>query len=272
MFSVTLNKAVHISEGATGYDSNVWVVLPTYNEADNLPQMLSALGNLNLDLNVIVVDDASPDGTGDIAAQAASDNPHIHVIRREGERGLGTAYLAGFRYALAGGADAVITMDCDFSHDPGTIPAMVAAFGPAQVVVGSRYVPGGRTENWGLHRKILSATANKFARALFRMPIRDCTSGFRLYGRGVLENAIANRPHSSGYAFLVELLHLTTRQGGVTVQEVPIRFVDRERGSGKMGAREVIDGVRHLLRLRAEIDRWRQPEAAESGHRKGRKQ
>ena len=236
-------------------------MLPTYNEADNLPQMLTALSGLDLDLNVVVVDDASPDGTGEIAERAAKENSRIHVIRREGERGLGTAYLAGFRCALAAGAEAVMSMDCDFSHDPNAIPAMVAAFGPAQVVIGSRYVPGGYTENWGLHRKILSATANRFARALFGMPIRDCTSGFRLYGREVLETAIANRPHSSGYAFLVELLHLTTSQEGVAVQEVPIRFVDRERGNGKMGAREVVNGVKNLLRLRSEIARRRRERA-----------
>jgi len=243
-------------------EPRIWVVLPTYNEADNLPQMLEALTGLNLDLDVVVVDDASPDGTGDLAERAAHSDPRIHVIRREGERGLGTAYLAGFRYAFAAGAEAVMTMDCDFSHDPRYIPHMVAAFGPAQVVIGSRYVPGGRTENWGLHRKILSATANRFARLLFGMNIRDCTSGFRLYGRDVLEAAVANRPHSGGYAFLVELLHLTTRQEGVTVKEVPICFVDRERGSGKMGAREIVDGVRNLLRLRSEIKSSRKDTAS----------
>ena len=236
-------------------EPQVWVVLPTYNEADNLPQMLKTLGELEMSLQVVVVDDASPDGTGEIAAEAAIKNSRIHVIRREGARGLGTAYLAGFRYALAAGADAVITMDCDFSHDPRTIPAIIAAFDSAQVVVGSRYVAGGRTENWGLHRKILSAAANRFARALFRMPVNDCTSGFRLYGREVLESAIANQPHSAGYAFLVELLYLATRQAGVKVKEVPIGFVDRERGSGKMGVREIIDGARNLLRLSREIGR-----------------
>lgn len=237
-----------------GRGARLWVVLPTYNEADNLPRMLEALGALDLDLRIVIVDDASPDGTGQIATRLADENSRFHVILRS-ERGLGTAYLAGFQYALACGAEAVVTMDCDFSHDPSAIPALVAAFASAQVVIGSRYVPGGRTENWGLHRKVLSAAANRFARTLFRMPIRDCTSGFRLYGRDVLERVIANRPHSSGYAFLVELLHLTTQQPGVQVEEVPIRFVDRKRGTGKMGAREVFDGIRNLLKLRAEM-KW----------------
>ncbi|HEV7700363.1 MAG TPA: polyprenol monophosphomannose synthase [Pyrinomonadaceae bacterium] len=252
-----MNNLANISAaGGPVGDPRVWVILPTYNEADNLPQMLVALGDLDLDLDVVVVDDASPDGTGEIAVQAASRNSRVHVIRREGERGLGAAYLAGFRYALAAGADAVITMDCDFSHDPRAIPAMVAALESAQVVVGSRYIPGGRTENWGLHRKILSAAANRFARALFHMPVRDCTSGFRLYSSDVLESVLEGRVHSTGYAFLVEILHLTTRKQGVTVEEVPICFVDRERGSGKMGMREVIDGVTNLLQLRAEMSSW----------------
>jgi dolichol-phosphate mannosyltransferase len=132
---------------------------------------------------------------------------------------------------------------------------MVKAFGPAQIVIGSRYVPGGRTENWGLHRKILSSTANRFARVLFGMHIRDCTSGFRLYGRDVLEPVIASRPHSGGYAFLVEVLQLATQETDIKVEEVPICFVDRERGSGKMGAREIVGGVKNLLRLRAGIRR-----------------
>jgi len=215
--------------------------------------MLEALSALHLPIKIIVVDDSSSDGTGEIAARAADRDENIHVIRRQDERGLGTAYLAGFRYALEAGADAVITMDCDFSHNPKSIPAMVKAFDSAQIVIGSRYVPGGRTENWGLHRKILSATANRFARAVFGMPVKDCTSGFRLYSREVLQSVVAHPPHSSGYAFLVEVLYVATRSKHVKVAEVPICFVDRERGSGKMGPKQVIDGIRNLLRLKREM-------------------
>ena len=249
-FSVSLNNTAKVAASERVTEPRIWVVLPTYNEAENLPQMLDALGGLGIHLDVVVVDDASPDGTGEIATRAASKNPRVQVIQREGERGLGTAYLAGFRYALAAGADAVITMDCDFSHDPRSIPKMVEAFASADIVIGSRYVVGGSTVNWGLHRKILSATANRFARALFRMPVNDCTSGFRLYSRDVLESVVAHAPHSSGYAFLVEVLQIATRDSNVTVAEVPICFVDRERGSGKMGPREVIDGIKNLIRLR----------------------
>jgi len=235
----------------------IWVVLPTYNEAENLPPMLDALLSLDLALKIIVVDDASPDGTGEIAERAALGNSRIQVIRRIGERGLGTAYLAGFRLALAAddGVDAILTMDCDFSHDPAAIPALVEALDSADVVVGSRYVAGGGTRNWGFHRKILSASANRFARALFRLPVRDCTSGFRLYRREVLEAVPWQRVRSTGYAFLVETLHLAARRANARVKEAPIQFADRTRGSTKMGLREVAVGVINLLRLKADLFR-----------------
>jgi dolichol-phosphate mannosyltransferase len=229
------------------------VVLPTFNEALNLPPMLGALRGLDLGLKVVVIDDASPDGTGELAEQAALEWTDLEVIRRVGERGLGTAYLRGIRHALAAGADAVLTMDCDFSHDPAVIPSLIEALEDAHVVVGSRYVRGGSTENWGPHRKILSAAANKFARVLFGMPVRDCTSGFRLYRAEVLERLPLDKIRSTGYAFLVEILYLATQGEGVRIREVPIRFRDRERGSGKMGMREVADGVINLLKLRADL-------------------
>ena len=228
----------------------VWVVLPTYNEAENVGPMLGALVSLGLGLRVVVVDDDSPDGTGEIAGRFARGRADVEVVRRAGERGLGTAYFAGFRRALAAGADAVLTMDCDFSHDPAAVPALVAASGAADLVVGSRYVAGGRIENWGLHRKLLSAAANRFARSLLSIPARDCTSGFRLYRREVLEAVPWGRVRSNGYAFLVETLYLAARREGVRVREVPIRFVDRERGRGKMGPREVFAGVFNLIRLK----------------------
>jgi dolichol-phosphate mannosyltransferase len=234
-------------------DRQIWVVVPTFNEASNLPRLVDALRSLELGLKVVVVDDASPDGTGDIAEQAAREWPDLEVIRRVDERGLGTAYLTGIRHALAAGASAVITMDCDFSHDPSSIPSFIDALDEAHVVVGSRYVAGGSTENWGPHRKLLSSAANRFARGLFEMPVRDCTSGFRLYRSEVLHNIPLEKIRSTGYAFLVEILFLATQGDGVRIKEVPIRFRDRERGSGKMGVREVFDGVMNLLRLRSDL-------------------
>ena len=241
--------------GGAGRRGRVWVVLPTYNEAGNVAPVVAALAALDLDLHVLVVDDDSPDGTADIVERLAREGAPVEVLRRRGERGLGSAYLAGFRRAIGAGAGAVLTMDCDFSHDPREVPALVAALQSAHVVVGSRYAPGGRIENWGLHRKLLSAAANRFARALFRMPALDCTSGFRLYRREVLEAVPWARVRSTGYAFLVETLYWAARQPGVEVREVPIRFVDRVRGEAKMGGREVLRGVSNLLRLRAALAR-----------------
>jgi glycosyltransferase involved in cell wall biosynthesis len=238
----------------SGRRLRIWAVLPTYNEAENVAPLLGALLALALDLHVVVVDDASPDGTAEIAAGVARESPRVHVVRREGVRGLGTAYLAGFRRAIDAGADAVLTMDCDFSHDPAAVPSLVAALGSARIVIGSRYAAGGRIENWGLYRKLLSATANRFVRALFRLPVGDCTSGFRLYRAEVLETIPWRRVNSTGYSFLVESLYWAMRQGeGARVSEVPICFVDRVRGQSKMGAREVFHGVINLLRLRIDL-------------------
>jgi dolichol-phosphate mannosyltransferase len=242
--------------------TNVWVVLPTYNEAENLPLMLRALAALGLGLHVLVVDDDSPDGTGRIAEEFARDDASVHVLRRGGVRGLGTAYLAGFRHALGAGAPAVVTMDCDFSHDPESVPDLIAAGETADLVVGSRYVAGGRIENWPLRRRLLSASANAFVRRLFHMPARDCTSGFRLYRREVLESVPWPRVRSTGYAFLVETLYWAARRQDARVREVPIRFVDRVRGRGKMGPREVLSGVTNLLKLRAELPVGRASSAA----------
>lgn len=229
-----------------------WVVLPTYNEAENLARLVGAIISLDLSLNVVVVDDASPDGTGEIAEQLARECAAVRVIRRVGERGLGTAYLAGFRYAMRAGAGAVLTLDCDFSHDPASIPALIAAFdAETDVVIGSRYVAGGRIERWGVYRKLLSASANRFVRALFHLPVRDCTSGFRLYRKEVLEIIPWQRVSSTGYSFLVETLYWASRQESFSVREVPICFVNRVRGESKMGLPEVFHGAANLLRLKA---------------------
>ncbi|HEX8160849.1 MAG TPA: polyprenol monophosphomannose synthase [Pyrinomonadaceae bacterium] len=242
-------------EERKGRPRRIWAVLPTYNEAENVAPLVTALLSLPLDLHVVVVDDASPDGTADVAEGAGRGSARLEVIRREGERGLGTAYLAGFRRAAEAGAEAVLTMDCDFSHDPAAVPSLVAALDSARVVIGSRYVAGGRIENWGLYRKALSAAANRFVRALFRLPVSDCTSGFRLYRAEVLAAVPWERVSSTGYSFLVESLYWAMRGDGARVREVPICFLDRVRGQSKMGAREILSGVVNLLRLRADLFR-----------------
>jgi dolichol-phosphate mannosyltransferase len=235
---------------------NTWVVVPTYNEVENIGRLVRAICALDLGLAVLVVDDDSPDGTAALVEEmAARERLDARVLCREGERGLGTAYLAGFRLALRRGADAVVTMDCDFSHDPRAIPQLLAALRTAELVIGSRYVPGGRIENWPVRRKVLSATANRFVQTLFGLPAHDCTSGFRIYRREVLEAVPWHRVRCSGYAFLAETLYWASRQEFVRVREVPICFRDREHGQSKLGLREAVNGARHLLRLRSELAR-----------------
>jgi len=226
---------------------NVWAILPTYNEAANLPRLAEELMKLDGRLRLVVVDDASPDGTGALADALAAHEPRVRVLHRVGVRGLGTAYLAGFREALASGAEALLTMDCDFSHDPAAVPRLIAALPDADLVIGSRYVSGGRIEGWPVHRRFISKAANTFVNALFGLPAADCTSGFRLYRRSVVEGIPWERVRSTGYSFLVESLYWATRQGRLV--EVPICFRDREHGTSKLGWREAVHGARNLLQL-----------------------
>ncbi len=229
----------------TGY----WIVLPTYNERENIAALLERLLGLGLAMNILVVDDDSPDGTGDIAAGISAQNDKVQLMRRTGKRGLGAAYLAGFEYALNAGAEVVISMDADFSHQPESLPSLIAALDGAGCVVGSRYVAGGRIENWPARRKILSAAANRFVRLLFRMPITDCTSGYRVYRRSVIEDVIRLSPRSQGYSFLVEILRIAAN-GPLPVVESPICFVERQFGTSKMALKEIIGGARSLISLR----------------------
>jgi dolichol-phosphate mannosyltransferase len=230
-------------------NSRVWIILPTYNEAENLPRMHAALRAQDLTLRILVVDDGSPDGTGAIADELAARDVNFEVLHRTGKLGLGTAYLAGFQHALDGGARAVFSMDCDFSHDPASIPGFIDALDEVEVVVGSRYVKGGRTINWGLHRKVLSAAANLFVRALFGMKVADCTSGFRLYGRRAAQKILDTELSSSGYSFQVEALYSVVKTGAA-IREVPICFNDREEGQSKMGMNEILSGMKSLLQVR----------------------
>jgi dolichol-phosphate mannosyltransferase len=231
----------------------IWIVLPTYNEAENVTKMIRAISSVDGDLQILVVDDNSPDGTGRLAQEVAHGSSQVHVIHRQGKRGLGTAILAGLRYAIESGAEAVLTMDCDFSHDPRVIPLIIERSSVADLVIGSRYVPGGRIENWPRRRKILSSSANSFVRMLFHMPAHDCTSGFRLYRRHVLENIPWAGVRSSGYSFVVETLYWAAHQEGVVVSEVPICFANRVHGESKMGFREIVSGMVNLLRLKTRL-------------------
>jgi dolichol-phosphate mannosyltransferase len=211
------------------------VVLPTYNEAENLPRLVSALLSLPLDLSVLVVDDHSPDGTGEIADQLA--NAHrgrVSALHRAGKLGLRSAYMEGFRKAFQMGAEAVVQMDADFSHDPAVLTEMARRIATCDVVIGSRYTKGGSLdEGWPLWRKMLSAFGNFYARTILNFPLRDVTTGYRMWRREVLQNMPLDRIRSNGYIFLVEMAYIAYLLK-YRVSEVPIHFADRRWGKSKM--------------------------------------
>lgn len=230
------------------------VCLPTYNERENIEPMLRALGDK--DVRVLVVDDNSPDGTGELADRLAVELDYVDVLHREHKEGLGPAYLAGFRRALADGAELVLEMDCDFSHDPNDVPRLIAATGEADVVLGSRYVAGGGVRNWGLLRRFVSAGGSWYARVLLGTSVRDLTGGFKCYRREVLERIDLDAITSKGYAFQIETTYRALR-AGFRVVEIPITFADREAGGSKMSKAIVAEAIWKVpgLRLAALLGR-----------------
>jgi dolichol-phosphate mannosyltransferase len=229
------------------------VCLPTYNERENLEPMLRALdGVLGPDDRVLVIDDDSPDGTGELADRLAAELGFLDVLHRPEKEGLGPAYLAGFRLALDAGAELIVEIDCDFSHDPLDLPRLLTAADEADVVLGSRYVSGGGIENWGLLRRAISAGGSLYARLLLGVPVRDLTGGFKVFRRAVLEAIPLDRVRSRGYAFQIELTYRALRRG-FRVEEVPIRFADRAVGGSKMSRAIVLEAIWKvpLLRLAA---------------------
>jgi dolichol-phosphate mannosyltransferase len=226
------------------------VCLPTYNERENLEPMVRALGEvLGREGRVLVIDDNSPDGTGEIADRLASELTWVDVLHRSRKQGLGPAYLDGFRRALADGAELVLEMDCDFSHDPTAVPGLIAATEDADLALGSRYVPGGSVGNWGRGRLFVSAGGSWYARVLLGVPIRDLTGGFKCYRRAVLEAIDLDAIHSKGYAFQIETTYRALRKG-FRVVEVPISFVDREAGGSKMSRSIVLEAIWKVPLLR----------------------
>jgi dolichol-phosphate mannosyltransferase len=212
--------------------------------------MVAALGAaLGDDDVVLVIDDNSPDGTGEIADRLAADHDWVHVLHRARKEGLGPAYLAGFKRALDLGAELVMEMDCDFSHDPADVPRLTAATDDADLVIGSRYVPGGGTRNWGLVRRLISRGGSLYAQLLLGAPVRDLTGGFKCYRRGVLETIDLDAIHSKGYAFQIETTYRAIR-AGFRVAEVPIVFVDRQVGGSKMSKAIVLEAVWKVPLLR----------------------
>jgi dolichol-phosphate mannosyltransferase len=227
------------------------VCLPTYNERENLEPMLRALGDKGV--HVLVIDDNSPDGTGELADRLAQELGYVDVLHRERKEGLGPAYLAGFRQALASEAELVLEMDCDFSHDPDDVPRLIAAVADgADLALGSRYVPGGGVRNWGLLRRLISAGGSSYARIILGVKVRDLTGGFKCYRRAVLEAIDLDAVDSKGYAFQIETTYRALR-AGFEVVEVPITFADREVGGSKMSKAIVAEAIWKVpgLRLKA---------------------
>ena len=225
------------------------VVIGTYNEAENIPGLLPDILKLGPEYEAIVVDDNSPDGTGRLVAQTTANEPRVHLVQRPGRMGYGSAYLEGFRAALAMGADYIVQMDADYSHNPSDIPRLVEAARDADVASGSRYTRGGGTEGWPLRRRVISRTANLAARLLLALPIRDCTGGFKCFPRSTLESVNFEDIRSKGFASLYEVNYACHRSGKV-FREVPITFVERRAGASKLSWKVIAEALIVLLRLR----------------------
>jgi dolichol-phosphate mannosyltransferase len=235
-----------------------WLVLPTYNEAENIEALVRAalpqLAQASAEHHVLIVDDSSPDGTGEIADRLAAELEQVDVLHRTAKEGLGRAYLDGFQRALAGGADFVLEMDSDFSHDPADLPRLIGAAAGADLVLGSRYVRGGGITDWGFTRRLLSRGGSWYARRILGIPVRDLTGGFKCFRRGVLEKLDLSDVHADGYGFQIELTYRAVK-AGFRVQEVPIVFRDRRLGRSKMSWRVALEAAWLVPRLRGSATR-----------------
>jgi dolichol-phosphate mannosyltransferase len=241
--------------------AGVWVVLPTYDEAENIGPIAAAILDALPGARLLVVDDASPDGTGQLADALAADEPRISVKHRAGKEGLGKAYIDGFAVALEGGAERIVQMDADWSHSPDYLPALMTALdGGADLVIGSRYTRGGGVRDWGILRRIVSRGGSLFAKIVLRLGPNDLTGGFKAWERAALEAVDWQRVHSGGYVFQIETTYLATR-AGARVTEVPIVFKDREVGTSKMSKSIIGEALMVVLQLRWDELRGRGPTA-----------
>jgi dolichol-phosphate mannosyltransferase len=236
--------------------SGVWLILPTYNEAENIERIVAAalpqLAATGLEHRILIVADGSPDGTGQIADRLATEDAAVEVLHRTSKDGIGPAYLAGFRHALAGGADLLMEMDSDFSHDPIDIPRLIAAAERADLVLGSRYVPGGGVTDWGLLRRLISRGGSLYARLLLGIPVNDLTGGFKCFRRSVLETIDLSGVGTNGYGFQIEVTYRAVR-AGFRVEEVPIVFRDRRAGTSKMSAKIAVEAFWKVPLLRFRV-------------------
>ena len=236
--------------------SAAWLVLPTYNERENLEPMVRAalprLASTGRPHKVLVVDDGSPDGTGDLADRLAREMAEVEVLHRDRKEGIGPAYLAGFERALRDGAELVLEMDCDFSHDPADLPRLIAAADDADLVLGSRYVPGGGVTDWGPLRRLVSRGGSLYARLVLGVPVRDLTGGFKCFRREVLERLPLPQVGTDGYGFQIEMTYRALK-AGFRVKEVPILFRDRRVGSSKMSTRIAVEAFWKVPALRLRV-------------------
>jgi dolichol-phosphate mannosyltransferase len=224
------------------------VIIPTYNEVENIGLLIDGITSLNIGLDILVVDDNSPDGTGELVAQLMKEHTGLSVIQRPGKLGLGTAHIAGIQAALASEAQYILTMDADFSHHPRYLPDLVVALAQADVVIGSRYAPGGGVRHCTAPRKALSHGANLFARTVLGLEAEDATAGFRGYRRDVVASIPLDTIRSNGYSFLIEMLYLCQLQGW-RIREVPIVFENRQRGASKISRAEILRALQTVVRL-----------------------
>ncbi len=223
------------------------VVIPTYNEAATIRKVTTAVLDCEPRAEILVVDDGSPDGTGDLVEAMGADQPRLRLLRRSGKQGLGAAYRAGFAWGLERGFEVLVEMDADLSHPPDRLPALLDGLDTADLTIGSRYVPGGATRNWPWHRQVLSRGGNAYIRLALGLPVRDATAGFRAYRRAVLEALPVDQVRSTGYCFQVEMAHRTWQEGFV-IREVPIIFSEREEGVSKMHRSIVVEALRQVTR------------------------
>ena len=223
------------------------VVLPTYNEAETIEEVLRRTRTAVPEATVLVVDDGSPDGTADLAVKLGERLGSVEVMRRTARRGLGDAYRAGFGWGLERGAEALVEMDSDLSHDPAALPTLLVAMAGSDLVIGSRYVPGGSIPQWGLHRRLLSKGGNLYSAVMLGVPVRDMTSGFRVYRADLLRRMDLEAVRADGYGFQIEMTYRAA-SAGARITEVPIRFVDREAGQSKMSSNIVFEALALVTR------------------------
>ena len=228
------------------------IIIPTYNERENLPLIVEAVFEVQPEVHILIVDDGSPDGTGDLADGLAATDERVHVMHRQGKLGLGTAYIAGFKWALERSYETIFEMDADFSHQPKYLADFLSASEDADLVLGARYIAGGGTEGWTKSREFISRGGNLYARAVLWLPFHDLTGGFKCFRRRVLETIDLDKVKSTGYAFQIELTYRAVK-AGFKVAEVPIIFPDRTRGESKMSGSIVREAMINVLKLRFEV-------------------